>query len=73
MYKLNFFNKGELFKGGGALFKGRHYLRKYGNHQRSWILMKTFVISCLPHFSNFCYPNFFPFSDWEWAWDWDWK
>ena len=32
MYVLNFFKKGETIQG-GTLFKGRHYLRKYGKTQ----------------------------------------
>ena len=29
-YVLSFFKKGDTIQGGGSLFKGGHYLRKYG-------------------------------------------
>ena len=34
-YALGFFKKGDTIQG-GTLFKGGHYLRKYGNHIQ-WI------------------------------------
>ena len=45
-YLLSFFKKGNTIQG-GTLFKGGHYLRKYGKYIRSALLYLTYTILCI--------------------------